>query len=94
MVRMDSDKAFMYFIVKNFKAEPILVLATLRELQMENNLGVQLDHKCSSSKQCQPAAGKATQTLECIKKGISSQHKLILLPLNKTKLVQPYNERS
>lgn len=60
---------------------------------MEKDLGVLIEHRLSNSMQSQAAATKASRILECIKKGIYSKDKAIILPLYKT-LVRPHLEYS
>ena len=61
----------------------------LGESRMEKDLGVLVDDGLSNGMQCQAAANKANRILACIKKGINSRDKAIILPLYKT-LVQPH----
>ena len=63
----------------------------LGESRMEKDLGVLVNDRLSNGMQCQSAANKANRILACIKKGINSRDKTIILPLYKT-LVQPHLE--
>ena len=58
---------------------------------MEKDLGVLVDDKLSNGMQWEAAASKANRILACIKKGIHSRDKTIILPLYKT-LVRPHLE--
>lgn len=57
----------------------------------ESTIGESTDHRLSGIRQCQAGADKANHILTCIKRGIYSRDKSVLLPLNKT-LVQPHLE--
>ena len=76
---------------RNRKANYILGGEPLGESKMEKDLGVLVDDKLSNGMQCQAAASKANRILACIKKGIRSRDKTIILPLYKT-LVRPHLE--
>ena len=60
---------------------------------MEKDLGVLVEDRLSNSMQCQAAAAKAGRILACIRKGMYSRDKTIILPLYKT-LVRPHLEYS
>ena len=56
----------------------------LGESRMLKALGILEDDRLSNDMQCQAAANKANRILACIKKGINSRDKAIILPLYKT----------
>ena len=61
----------------------------LGDSRMEKELGILVDDRLSNGMQCQAAANKANRILPCIKKGINSRDKTIILPLYET-LVRPH----
>ncbi|CAM5108276.1 unnamed protein product [Natator depressus] len=63
----------------------------LEVTEEEKDLGVLVDHRMTMSRQCDMSMKKANVVLGCIRRGISSRDKEVLVPLYKA-LVRPHLE--
>ncbi|CAM5077630.1 unnamed protein product [Eretmochelys imbricata] len=63
----------------------------LEVTEEEKELGVLVDHRMTMNRQCDMAVKKANAVLGCIRRGISSRDKEVLVPLYKA-LVRPHLE--
>ncbi|CAM4625018.1 unnamed protein product [Caretta caretta] len=63
----------------------------LEVTEEEKDLGVLVDHRMTMSRQCDMAVKKANAALGCIRQGISSRDKEVLVPLYKAR-VKPHLE--
>ncbi|CAM5147068.1 unnamed protein product [Eretmochelys imbricata] len=74
---------------KNFSYK--MGMHQLEVMEEEKDLGVLVDHRMTRSHQCDIALKKANAVLGCIRRGISSRDKEVLVPLYKA-LVRPHLE--
>ncbi|CAM4628384.1 unnamed protein product [Lepidochelys olivacea] len=74
---------------KNFSYK--MGMHQLEVMEEEKDLGVLVDHRMTRSRQCDIALKKANAVLGCIRRGISSRDKEVLVPLYKA-LVRPHLE--
>ncbi|CAM5166280.1 unnamed protein product [Natator depressus] len=74
---------------KNFRYK--LGTHQLEIMEEEKDLGVLVDHRMTMSHQCDMAVKKDNAVLGCIRRGISSRDKEVLVPLYKA-LVRPHLE--
>ena len=91
-MRFNVDKCkVMHLGAKNMHASYILGGVQLGGSVVEKDLGVLVDHKLNNGMQCQAAVSKASKVLSCIKRGMDSRDRDIILPLYKS-LVRPHLE--
>ena len=84
-MKFNVDKCkVMHLGTKNMHATYTLGGVCLGESVMEKDLGVLVDHRLNNSMQCQAAVSKASKILSCIRKGIDSRDRDIILPLYKS----------
>ena len=77
---MDKCKV-MHLGSNNLHASYVLEDITLGESLIEKDLGVLVDGRLNYSIQCQSAASKATRILSCIKRGMDSRGRDVILPI-------------
>ncbi|CAM4600677.1 unnamed protein product [Caretta caretta] len=91
-MKFNSEKCkVMHLGINNKKFSYKLGTHQLEVTEEEKNLGVLVDHRMTMSRQCDMAVKKANAVLGCIRRGISSRDKEVLVPLYKA-LVRPHLE--
>ena len=91
-MRFNVDKCkVMHMDAKNMHASYILGGVQLRKSIVEKDLGFLVDHKLNNSMQCQAAVSKASKVFSCIRRGMDSRKRDIILPLYKS-LARPHLE--
>ncbi|CAM4429601.1 unnamed protein product [Caretta caretta] len=88
-MKFNSEKCKVGINNKNFSYK--LGTHQLEVMEEEKVLGVLVDHRMTMSRQCDMAVKKANAVLGCIRRGISSRDKEVLVPLYKA-LVRPHLE--
>ncbi|CAM4659406.1 unnamed protein product [Caretta caretta] len=91
-MKFNSDKCkVMHLGINNKNFSYKLGMHQLEVTEEEKDLGVLVDHRMTMSRQCDMAVKKANAVLECIRRGISSRDKEVLVLLYKA-LVRPHLE--
>ncbi|CAM5110844.1 unnamed protein product, partial [Natator depressus] len=91
-MKFNSEKCkVMHLGINNKKFCYKLGTQHLEVTEEENDLGVLVDHRMTMSHQCDMAVKKANAILGCIRRGISSRDKEVLVLLYKA-LVRPHLE--
>ncbi|CAM5109435.1 unnamed protein product [Eretmochelys imbricata] len=91
-MKFNSEKCkVMHLGINNKNFSYKLGTHQLEVTEEEKDLGVLVDHRMTMSRQCDMAMKKANAVLGCIRRGISSRDKEVLVPLYKA-LVRPHLE--
>ncbi|CAM4504902.1 unnamed protein product [Lepidochelys kempii] len=91
-MKFNSEKCkVMHLGINNKNFSYKLGTHQLEVTEEEKDLGVLVDHRITMSRQCDMAVKKANAVLGCIRRGISSRDKEVLVPLYKA-LVRPHLE--
>ncbi|CAM4592819.1 unnamed protein product [Lepidochelys olivacea] len=91
-MKFNSEKCkVMHLEINNKNFSYKLGTHQLEVAEEEKDLGVLVDHRMTMSHQCDMAMKKAHAVLGCIRRGISSRDKEVLVPLYKA-LVRPHLE--
>ncbi|CAM5110189.1 unnamed protein product [Natator depressus] len=91
-MKFNSEKCkVMHLGINNKNFSYKLGTHQLEVTEEEKDLGVLVDHRMTMSRQCDMAVKKASAVLGCIRRGISSRDKEVLVPLYKA-LVRPHLE--
>ncbi|CAM5141001.1 unnamed protein product [Natator depressus] len=91
-MKFNSEKCkVMHLEINNKNFSYKLGTHQLEVTEEEKDLGVLVDHRMTMSCQCDMAVKKANAVLGCIRRGISSRDKEVLVPLYKA-LVRPHRE--
>ncbi|CAM5091879.1 unnamed protein product [Eretmochelys imbricata] len=91
-MKFNSEKCkVMHLGINNKNFSYKLGTHQLEVTEEEKDLGVLVDHRMTMSCQCDMAVKKANVVLGCIRRGISSRDKEVLVPLYKA-LVRPHLE--
>ncbi|CAM4632369.1 unnamed protein product [Caretta caretta] len=91
-MKFNSEKCkVMHLGINNKNFSYKLGTHQLEVTEEEKDLGVLVDHRMTVSRQCDMAVKKANAVLGCIRRGISSRDKEVLVPLYKA-LVRPHLE--
>ncbi|CAM5081371.1 unnamed protein product [Eretmochelys imbricata] len=91
-MKFNSEKCkVMHLGINNKNFSYKLGTHPLEVTEEEKDLGVSVDHRMTMSRQCDMAVKKANAVLGCIRRGISSREKEVLVPLYKA-VVRPHLE--
>ncbi|CAM4576931.1 unnamed protein product [Lepidochelys olivacea] len=91
-MKFNSEKCkIMHLGINNKNFSYKLGTHQLEVTEEEKDLGVLVNHRMTMSRQCDMAVKKANAVLGCIRRGISSRDKEMLVPLYKA-LVRPHLE--
>ncbi|CAM4650931.1 unnamed protein product [Lepidochelys kempii] len=91
-MKFNSEKCkVMHLGINNKSFSYKLGTHQLEVMEGEKDLGVLVDHRMTTSRQCDLALKKANAVLGCTRRGISSRNKEVLVPLYKA-LVRPHLE--
>ncbi|CAM4521747.1 unnamed protein product [Lepidochelys olivacea] len=91
-MKFNSEKCkVMHLGINNKNFSYKLGTHQLEVTEEEKDLGILVDHRMTMSRQCDMAVKKANAVLGCIRRGISSRDKEVLVPLDKA-LVRPHLE--